>query len=744
MPRAILDNMILKESIVNNFMADPTYGQVGKEPSSKKYWIVYSDRADNNTYVAPGSTRVYKTLGWNEPLRIARISGKYALVYVEPNKKVKWPKISPDAICMGWIPMDHLLLWDTCLADDKGILYKALVCRNVDATQSSSSGKRYLHPTMQSKSVSMDSGIRFYFIMKRDKGGKVLLASQNHMNGASDKVLFGWLSQSSFIPWNQRSCIEPTWDEDDVRYLACKKAAAKIYDNEGDQASTWNFQIKGGENDDYKYRMAPSMLRFPILDGTNETTYECSSFGSQDVAADERRKDIYEKLLNINFTIVIDGTKSMGKYFPAVYKAIQEGCEFFDEQKYKIKVGVVIYRDYADGEHGLVEVFPFSRPDDKNLFDFLQSGGSYGIKSAPADKTHTEALFYGINEALDKLKVRPGESNVMLIVGDCGNAANDPKGPTQKEIEEKLIKKGVNLLSFQVRNQEVEAWDLFNKQMQLINANILQAKYDDILKGTKVISKRRADGYEFQNSARREEGFSGAELFFGVNKYATVGTEIQPEVLTNLMKNTLKRYADVVQYQVDITVNPPVVSVSDEVKNATGFVQDRKWFEKKGLTTSTDLLAFRGTTPKYYNGEIQFYKPILFITSEELTELLRRLEPVYQVANNTNSDYRKPYIDAIKALLKSFVPELTSAQMDQMGVSNITKMIQGLNESSASMNEYTLLEIAEKVPPQKYRTLVRDFANKYLALRTLKDAGYKYVKDFNNAKYYWIPIEYLP
>ena len=122
MPRAILDNMILKESIVNNFMADPTYGQVGKEPSSKKYWIVYSDRADNNTYVAPGSTRVYKTLGWNEPLRIARISGKYALVYVEPNKKVKWPKISPDAICMGWIPMDHLLLWDTCLADDKGIL----------------------------------------------------------------------------------------------------------------------------------------------------------------------------------------------------------------------------------------------------------------------------------------------------------------------------------------------------------------------------------------------------------------------------------------------------------------------------------------------------------------------------------------------------------------------------------------------------------------------------------------------
>ena len=745
-PEVLLKNAVLKESTINNFLNDASYGQKGT--STKKYWLVYSDRENNKAYETPGGTQVRSTLKWNEPLRIARISGKYALVYSEPNKKVTWPKISKDAKPRGWVPMDHLLLWDSSLADDNGVLYKALICHNTDAG-SSSKGYRYFHPTDQSNPAEIDAGLNFFYIMKRDKGGKVLLARSPKMTGTTDQVFIGWLSEISYIPWNQRSCIEPTWDEEHVDYFMSQKAEVHVYDTEGDIATTWTYGTKLDipVDDPYQYRMHPEALRFPILDpsASNELYYECSSFGAQDVQVEVRRREFYQKLQNINLTIVIDGTQSMKPYFSAVYEAIQKGCEYFDEEKYKIKVGVVIYRDYKDGEEGLVEVFPFSKPNDPALFDFLQSGGKYGIRSA--ENTYTEALFYGINTALDKLQVAPGESNVMLVVGDCGNALNDTKAPSQKELEEKLFKNQVNLLTYQVSKKDHEAWTLFNTQLITMNMNVLQAKYDDLFKGTKVKSRRRANGYVFMNSERSSENFNEMDLYFGEAKYATAGTALKEEELTELMRSSLETYAEYVKYQITLAVNGAGASTSKAVKASIGYEQNQKWLEKKGLLSSNDLLAFRGTTPRYYKNDDDYplYKEILFLTSDEFTELMAKLEPVNKVAEKTSSDNRVPYVDAVKQLLKSFAPGLTSSELTELGLSNITRMIKGLNASSEAMDgEYTLYEVAEVISAQKYRTLVNDFSKKYKALETLKGRGYNFIKDFNGVKYYWIPVEYLP
>ena len=92
------------------------------------------------------------------------------------------------------------------------------------------------------------------------------------------------------------------------------------------------------------------------------------------------------------------------------------------------------------------------------------------------------------------------------------------------------------------------------------------------------------------------------------------------------------------------------------------------------------------------------------------------------------------------------MPGLSDADMENMGMSNVTKMIQGLNEASAAMKgEYTIIDIGDPnvVKPAEFNTLVSDFAGKYEALKDLKGT-YKFVKEFNNETYYWIPIEYLP
>jgi hypothetical protein len=210
------------------------------------------------------------------------------------------------------------------------------------------------------------------------------------------------------------------------------------------------------------------------------------------------------------------------------------------------------------------------------------------------------------------------------------------------------------------------------------------------------------------------------------------------------MRQSLKSYAEVVQYQLNAAIRGEIIPTSKEVKESTGFQQDEAWLRKHGLENSTELLAFRGTTPKYYK-DIAYYKPILFITEEEFADLLMRLEPVHQAALTVNSRDRKSYIEALKGLLKSFVPGLTDDQMNKMGTSNITKMIQGLNESSDAMNSgHTLNDIAEKLTPAEFNELVSTFDRKYRMLDHLKHGGYEYRKEFNNTVYYWIPIEYLP
>ena len=88
----------------------------------------------------------------------------------------------------------------------------------------------------------------------------------------------------------------------------------------------------------------------------------------------------------------------------------------------------MIYRDYTDGS-GLAEVLPMTsaRHNLERVNAFLDSGGAYGIRSSASDHTQEEALYNGINTALDQLAFRDGESNIMLIVGDCGNDVKDTK-----------------------------------------------------------------------------------------------------------------------------------------------------------------------------------------------------------------------------------------------------------------------------------------------------------------------------
>lgn len=765
LPKILLDAEVLKESDAVTLLNDPSWGQkLDPGVGRRKYWIVYSDREDNTTYYTPDSnSKEYKQLKLSERVIIAKIQKNYALVYREPVYGRQYPAISGDAECMGWVPMDCLLLWPSCLANEHGIYNKALLCLNLDQTQARKNelGIGYTNPDKQGDyRVKLKTDMDFYFIMKRRSDGKVLLAKQNKLTGITSDVLSFWVDESSYIAWSQRSCIEPTWNIPDVEYFAGSGITANIYESSTSRkpVSRVKYERKS-ETGVYKYRMLPESLRYPLLDGGTSDMYKCSIFSAlggeavndhsklQGEKVEEQIRSM-EKLRNIRMAIVIDGTSSMEKYYPAVKQAINNACDYFAQNQYTIKISVVIYRDYADGD-GLAEMCTWADADDPRITEFLDKGGNYGIKSAPGDRTTAEAVYYGINYAIDNLRFDKDESNIILVVGDCGNDLNDVTCPvTNQDITAKLVKNKIHFLSFQVRNLlNNNDFANFNDQMCEILKTNLDTRFNDLKNGEQATFRPTLDGFTFENET--------SDLLVGEHKCNTSGGEVQPVALTDLMVNSIRFCAGAINAQIvavskGYTTDLDMFESTDkelqrlEINNA--FLADRlgaDYVEKVKYLNS--LMTFAGYTPKKDASGRNYYKPVVFISRDELNDLMNRLAPVDEAARRRD-DNREPYLKAMKALLRSMVPDITEEEMAKMGNQEIMNLANGLNESSDALKGYTLSDMADvtKVNERQYQNILDKFQDKYRKLRGIQQTTYKFSYNFNGSQYYWIPIEDLP
>lgn len=511
----ILDNDVISKKDAQTVLKSG-YGQ-NPAPARKSYWVVFSDRDNNTLYSTSSGSSSCGSLKFNERVIIAEISSNgYALVYSEP-KNERYPLISSAAQSKGWIPLNRLLLWDKCLADDAGVSYKAVICANLNATGNDSEGWLYKHPS--GKAVDkLKTDMHFYFIMK-EEGQKVLLGHYASLPTDAGRGLYGWVDVNSFVPWNQRTCLEPTWDPSHVEWFAANHKKWQVYANKDKMSgqapqeavfTTNQRKAKDQYSAEYKYRtMSKNDLRYPILEGCTENVYHCSSFGTlnstgkttpnadMDADFEEALKNLdYTKVINIG--IVIDGTSSMQKYFTSVKNAIVEGCKYFSDDK-KVNVGVAIYRDKEDGQY-VFECFPsaggFTTPNNQNLKKFLDTGGAYGVKSVATGDT--ESVYYGIKTAIQKFNFNPKNSNLLLVIGDCGD--NGKLGVKREEIIDLVADKKISLMAFQVRNRDLDAFQTFNTQLTYIMKQSLQKRLDKQASQAghastaKVLAKQYADG----------------------------------------------------------------------------------------------------------------------------------------------------------------------------------------------------------------------------------------------------------
>lgn len=770
-PSIVLQKLIYDQE-VRELRPGSDWGQ-RKTPREKKHWVVYSDRDNNTTYTTPGGSTPFGKLDFNERVIIAKIENNYALVYTDPKFTI-WPGFSEKAVSKGWIPMENLLLWESCPVDSKGIYQKALLALNLDSKgiESADYGWSYHNPVTKTQGDSISTDMTFYYVMKTDpKSGLKLLASQATLGGNSDQVLYGWVYPNSFVPWNQRSCLEPNWKPSDVAYFNSPDGKEyPIYDNpelKGSAATKYRYGVKNKDDakstSSTRFRMNAYDTRFPILDQDPATAdpniYKMTTFGvggrsvlnpaDDNIPADKQKLiDMLNKLKHINIIFVIDGTRSMRPYFAAAKEAIKSGIQYFDPNKFTIRVGAVIYRDYTDGDF-LIEKVPLTKPNNPQLLSFFDTAGSYGAQSSPADHTIAEALFKGLEVATDPTTMgfNKDESNIIVVIGDCGNDPNDTKCLTSAQIVDRLVANNIQVVSFQVESRSDLAYALFNEQMRNIIKDNITRQYHALNPNVKIKFNALANGYDFSSNA-------SSEFFIGaIRRPANDVGIVNASELTPIIENNIGKFAESVQRQLD-----EAISVTSGKKPSSGFkannaggvsISEELIIKRIGKEAYDNLvksrLAFTGYAPKKDAQNRDYWKPVVFLSSEEFEGLINRLADLY---NNANTDGdRKPYIDAVKALIRIMVPDITEKDMDEMGIDEVMRLAAGLNESSDAVKGRSLKEIQDPrvVPAPEYATLIQTFMTKYKYLRDLKNKKYMYSFETpNGQKFYWIPVEDLP
>lgn len=741
-------------------------GNWGQNAKANKYWTVYSDRSHNTTYNTPSTSGgKCDELTFNEEVRIAKIEGDFALVYTEKKKGVIYPLISSEAQSRGWIPMKNLLLWNSCPTDDAGIYQKALIVLNIEGVKNNNGdlGKRYMNPATKDSPLKVVSDMRFYFIMKQADNGLVLLAKECKMDGYTSEVLYGWVNKNSFVPWSQRTCIEPNWKPSVAEEL--KGTRVNVY-RDGKKATDIPLGRKNnipGINMTAQYRFEPELMRYPILENKtgNEKQYFVTAFARPDgtssvptvpIGTDRNASSIVETGMNemskINLIVVIDGTRSMENYYQPTQKIIQQAYDYFGKENKTVQVGVVIYRDYTDGEY-VTEHLSMRSPTDPSVASFLQSGGKYGVKSSPSDRTLAEALFKGLEVALDTkiMGYSPKNSNLMFVIGDCGNDLNDHRCISQNEIVKRCVANRVQVSAFQVRNENEQSFLLFRKQMMAIVRENTKAQYGNPGANFKAGFKELVDGYDFHTNLPKNKNF-----YIGSTRNASLGKAMDVGKLYDLVKNSYINFDAAIQAQLGVIGNADdIIGETGEGGSVTENSIDIELLKKiftpaqiAEIKKNNSLMAFQGYTDKKDpNKNLDYWQPIIYISSDEFQQLMEKLQPVMAAAGTGN---RKPYVDAMKELTRSMIPDITPAEMNNKDVKEIMALVAGLNVKTGSLGGRSLIQIQSEdvVKQDEFDEMIAQFQQKYNKLKKIRENQYPFSVVRNKTTWYWIPVEDLP
>ncbi len=731
-------------------------GKIGKD--SYTVWAVYSDRDNNPVYASASYGAEVARLSFREKLYVADIKNDFALVFKDENES-NYPTINSSAKCVGWMPFDNLLLWEECPKSHSQIYQKGLVVRDTekDGALDEKDPAYYLGPSDNAKrdNSQLVKDLDILFVMKKaTMGNKTYYLLSKEMNcKGRERVIYGWLPKGYVTEWDQRLTLEPTHRSSVVSEYNHLGMKPVIYDQHSESsARQWtNGSKPSGALWTYdkfsNKRMHAYTMRNPIISDASSNVFKVAAIASMleresafDPEIEAKLAAMQNKLNNINILFVIDATSSMKKYYAPVTSALENVARLAKNES-TIKVGAVVYRDYADAKgRGTIEYKKVTNKIDE-VISFLK-----GIETKSDDPDDWEAMFEGLSTALDTKKMGYGadESNFLILVGDAGNQRKDPSGtPWQRIVEQladKLLANNINFTAHQVNHAGKNAYDDFSRQI-----GRMQDLYSE-----KIASKLRTTvTYESdaKGSFKLVKKSASSELpVYDTYKYAETGNSEDPKTLQVKVLAQIKEFREVVQSNIAVLNQNSLPSNGGlqeerlkDVLRMNGWsdeqIQKRLEYLKKGGSSK-----FLGYAPeKCVNAQNKIFDYVLFFSHQELTMLINELS---KINSSANIDDRQAYYEAFVAMGQGMLGQFNTTEISSMSTDQLLGQIYGVPIELPA----TGLNISEimSVDKRKLERYIDTFKDKLTRLKSISNNTYDGRFESNGIVYYWIPILDMP
>lgn len=744
-----------------------------------RYWVVYSDRDRNITFKDAGGNIVKDTLSFMEKFFVAESKGFFIHLYKE-NQSTVWPQISSTAVDYGWINKNNILLWEHCLRNASSLIdKKAMILSTFEGTtniQSDDQAVTYKKdPELKISSTKKSRLFEILFVYKQTDDA-VLLGENMQIQGNEVDVISnmrGWVPVESVTFWDHRITLEPNWEQAAANERIDKDVKPAIFIDEK-AAMDYQSGVKVDpqfivwENDPGAKRNIGQWRRFPILDHRPSGILKTGVMGkirtSKIIMNGERMAEIRKsietlekKTRKINVIFVVDGTESMGKFYRSIARGIETSVNRLqlEDSQNRFSFGAVIYRDFPEGDNK-IELRQLTE-NYKEIIDFFNVARTDYSK----DKDLPEALFYGLKTALTQVGIRRGESNFIVLIGDCGNhKRNDETQVPMKEIIDLMSLNETSLISYQVNNGFDPSYqDFVDQSRGLIIGSAIETR--------KIREQNKIKWINENSSIEAPYFLSTGPNRFSLNPQETVGSYLFPGIGQSLTYEILENEIIAKIKEFDTRISQMLAKANEVIRGAgtpdsnSGETDEYhpaviNFLSKlQGLSNDEIELmkhknyqfSMKGYTAKNVNKlTYPIFKETLFLSREDLLGTITRLNSLCGISG-TMSGRRKNMQNIWIDILESIIGSDKRDEIMNMTVDDLHNIVFGLPSQSQFTSEVRLRDIVEPtvISDTQFEQYAIYLCNKLEGLRAIVN-DQKYNESFvsNNITYYWIPMEIFP
>jgi len=767
--------------------------KIKKGQKSNPYpWTVFSDRKANRLYLSSdiGDVLPGETLDFLEPLYVLDHENSWLKVVRKSDFDCD---DYPDSY---WVNIDNLILNSFALTNELNNPRKGMILVSVENLASNKledlqegmdlDKKFFYDPTLKRITNKEAKKFEIYFILKVTDSGKILLSSSDDLTNISDSpkeldaAVKGWVSDDIVTFWDSKVCLEVVSQEaNELAYLDYKNSPIPVYKyqsgiknflNESERASVNNNECIKLSTPQSK-RPSAYIPRMPILENytfssTNGKTLEyhkvaCiagmdSDQKDENIAEITRKVQMIKKRMNnIDILFVVDATKSMKKYFPTISKAIDD---IITEQNKKnsnvnLRFGLSLYRHKLDGELAC-ETIPLSESPRKILTKLNQEG----ICSSVNPKNN-ESQFNGIITGIDRARFNKEHSNLMILIGDCGNDMNDGYGFSIDDVVAKVNSKNINVVSFQVRGGESSYYDFKDNIQDILKLSAKRAQNGAFESQVDLVKSDNIDNTKiltFNNFISSENAAFAPK--FGRYSYASGTREMPVKILKVNIQQSTKNYLSKIQ-----DVRAGLEEILDGNSNKTGekFTPETIQILKsppynfsdeqiKLLQDQGDISMMGYTSLNLYGNNSDAFIHSAFMTSAE-HRILRDLyaDLYYSISNSNSTQLRLDFQDQMIQLTKQFIdPNMDNKVILDKSFGQVWNELTGLPLKSNLFKSISKIKL-------KDLTVKKSLSDKHFykfidaiepnLLSFSEGSGHsKFKWDKNGTSYYFLPIELIP